>query len=286
MLSLRTPIPETETDLERLRNMYDQLGIMPYFGSNTRQSILFLDLIKSIGELSPTYGTTIGELNKLIFGWKARIAENQTPGLDEDEAEPLPLATQKDYVNRLLEYGVNIHAWLSEFKTLNRYFTDSGNGYLRVKRVEFSGAVIYTIHPEDYLDCAYLIPAKGEEDRNFVLVSPHINDPEKMKRTKNFKVLEVSFPGERLKWQKTAKNTLEALIHVKNDDGSGKKSKYGRTSQISSIVHMYAEYYFGSLTAKIAATDIISKKLIAFQAPEMEAFEFRQPSMNIYAVFQ
>lgn len=256
------------------------LGVIPYYGENAGVGIAFLELIRNAGELSPSYKIAVGDLNLMIFGSGANIAANTVPGLIEDSVDQVPMNTQKDVGVKLNEIGLGLNKFSEIGKLLNRHFMDSGNAYLRIKRATVAGITRYMLFADHYLNCSYLVPEKGEEDLNLVLISPYLLDVNKLRETKDFRILQAVFPGDPLIWTKTGNGIEEALIHIKNNNGSDKKTTYGRSDQIPLILPMMTDYYYRLLSGKIAATDLISKKMIVVEAPPPEVDDFDEDDID------
>ncbi len=76
-LKLASPIPASP-DLEELKKQYIELGIIPYFGNEPREGTLFLQLIKEICGLSPTFNATISAKNKFTFGSRTKVGSTNS----------------------------------------------------------------------------------------------------------------------------------------------------------------------------------------------------------------
>jgi len=278
--SLRSPIPAAPPEIAELQKSLTELGLIPYYGENAGIGIAFLDLIRKTGELSPAYNMVVGDLNLMIFGSGANIAANTVPGLIEDSVDQVPMNTQKQIGVKLNEIGLGLNKFSEIGKLLNRQYMDSGNAYLRIKRTTIAGVTRYMLFADHYLNCSYLIPEPGEEDLNLVLVSPYLMDVNKLKETRDFRILQAVFPGDPLIWTKTGNGIEEALIHIKNKNGSDKRTTYGRSEQIPLILPMMTDYYYRLLSGKIAATDLISKKMIVVEAPPPEVDEFDEDDID------
>jgi hypothetical protein len=271
-LRLASPIPASP-DLEELKKQYKELGIIPYFGNEPREGTLFLQLIREICGLSPTFNSTMNAKNKFTFGSRTKIGSNTRPGLYQENQAETPLSTQESYSDRVEELGLPLNQILSTAENLNRHYCESGNAWLIIKRATVAGVTKYKMHAEHYLNCAYLTPKPGEEMRNFALVSPYITDIQKMRDTGKWKILEAVRPGDPLIWSKKDNGVEYALIHIMDESGTEPNSVYGRSRQLSCLMAMYAEYYQETLNAKVSSTDIVTKLLIAMEGPSPENYD-------------
>jgi hypothetical protein len=283
-LRLASPIPPSP-DLEELKKIYKELGIIPYFGNEPTQGTLFLQLIKEICGLSPTFEATMYNKNKFTFGSQTKIGSNTRPGLYQENQAETPLATQEAYSDRAQELGIPLNQILVVGESLNRSLAESGNAYLRIKRATVAGVVKYKMYAEHYLNCAYLVPRPGEEMLNFLLVSPYITDIQKMRDTGKWKILQSVAPGEPLIWSKKENGVEHAIVHIMEQSGTEPNSVYGRSRQLSCLMAMYAEYYQETLNAKVSSTDIVTKLLIAMEGPSPENYDMEDfENEEIYEV--
>lgn len=265
-LTLDSPIPETP-DVRDLQKNLNELGIIPYMGNNAGKSLLILDLIRTACKLSPTFVSTIKDLNTFSFGAYSEIGRVPVPGLKIPKVE-LPLNQQESFGEQMAQYGLPLNSIIDVAKKLNRHYHESGNAYFRIKRVTVAGVVKYRIFADHYLNCGYLVPAKGEEDRKFLLISPYLMHPTKLKDSQDYKILEAVEPGEDLIWKKTGRNTEEAVVHIKFDDGGDREGYYGSSLQLTTLLSLYIDYYSTLRFAKISKTDLISKKIITMEGAD------------------
>jgi len=149
-LTLQSPIPEPP-DVKDLQKRMTELGIIPYMGDNAGRSLLILDLIRTACKLSPTFVSTIQDLNTFSFGAYSEIGRVPVPGLKIPKVE-LPQGEQETFGELMASYGLPLNSIIDVSKKLNRHYHESGNAYFRVKKVTIAGVVKYRIFADHYLN--------------------------------------------------------------------------------------------------------------------------------------
>lgn len=270
---LPNPFRSTPEDPQELRDFFKEFKFIPYYGNDEFTSHTTLNLYKTLGELSPTFTGILGDINTYAFGLNLDISAGMIPHLKID-IEEIPTPQQVAYDQYLKGLGIGLGSIIKLSKRLNTYLTLCGNAYLIVRRVMAGGQPFYFFDAPHFLHTVYILSQDTGE--RFLLVSPFLGNLEQMERFPP-KILPVSRPGEPLRFAQTGDGIEEAILHIKNDNEVDDGLIYNRPYITASLPELYVDYELSVRSSKIVGTDIISKKLIAFEGPDPDAIEEDEP---------
>lgn len=267
ILELNNPINITPRDKEDLNNFFNQYEIVPYYGTQQASSQGFMDLLNTLAELSPTFKAYRRDINSFCFGHNLDFVGSTMPGLalDNEELDP---ENKIQYASWLGEIGLPPAYLLKLSKRIDNYLDISGNAFLWIKRSRIGSATRYSFKVPHFLNVGYL---RQQSPLDFALVSPYLGDMQKIIEN-GIKILPVSQMDEEIVWGENAEGVEETLLHIKREDYNSRSIFYERSPLIPIITDLYADYKHGELRSKIAATDIITLKLLAFEGPDPNTF--------------
>ena len=268
MLNLRNPIPRSVDD-EKLFKFIRKYGIIPYYGSTDETSHKFLDLQMSLTSLSPSYVACMSDLTSYTFGQNISIVGRTIPGLS-DEPVDLERSAKENYLNFLADLNISLLGVIARLKKVLRYDKDNGNAYIHLKRVTVGGSTKYFIKTPHYKHVAYL--ESKDPGLEFIIISKHLMKPDAEQLLKKYPptILRATRYGEdlSLKWDPTGDGVEEAVLHIANDEHNDEADVYGRPKTNSVLSWLYTDFEIGNLNAKISTSEVVSKKILAFQAPD------------------
>lgn len=261
---LPNPIPQTVVDREDLQKFFRKYAIVPYYGSVDQSSHTFLDLLVTLCQLSPTFGATMRDLQFFTFGLNVDLVGNVIPGLAID---PLELSDQEklDFAGWLGGYNINMRMIQKVTRTLDYHLACCGNAWLRIRRVTVGGTTRYYFKASHFLHTAYLRSIDTGEE--FAIISKFLGDDTKMNKYPPT-LLRVTQIDEELKWTQTDNGVEEAIVHVREGRQLEESDFYNQPDIIDILPYLYTDYQVANLNSKIAATELITKKLLAFEAPD------------------
>ncbi len=170
-----------------------------------------------------------------------------------------------EYYNWLKSYNIDVRNVLKLSRRINTHLEMNSNSYLYLRRIEVGSTVRYEMRVEHF---KHVIYRKSEDiGQEFVIISKFLNDEQKLNKFPP-KILPVTLNGQDIVWQPAGNGVEEAIIHFKKEDQDGESDFYSRSDLIAILSWLYVDYQVGNLNSKIAATELITKKLLAFQAPD------------------
>jgi len=273
IFNLPNPIPYTILDPDELNNSIGKFDIIPYYGTTETSSHIMLELFQTLTNLSPTFNSVLDDLNTYTFGSRIKIVNRAIPGLDV-EATDLEFDDQVAYESYLGSLNIKLKTIIHSSKRLNRHLNTTGNGYIHIKRVRIAGVVRYQIKIPHYKHVAY--QESKDPAFDFLLISKFIGDLQRMEKFPPT-IIPATQIGQKLIWTRTAKNIDECIIHIKRDDDHEESDIYARSPIASIMTWLYVDYQKGNMSSKIAATEIISKLILAFQAPDPNTEDIDDP---------
>ena len=267
LFKLKPQVSRTVVDSEQLTKLFEKYKIIPYYGVDAQTSHSTLDLFQSLTAMSPTFTSAINNICKYSFGRGVTIAPRMIDGIfvDEEEIEVLSREKQLAYSNLLKSYNINLASVSGWSKKLIRYLKDSGNAYIKLKRVTIGDISQYFIDVLHYRQVAYLEAAKGESE-DYVIYTKIWN--EKYWEKNPPLLVRVTKQNADIKWDITEEGVECAIIHVQTDSDNDPSDFYSRPDIIAVLDWLYVDIELGSLNGKIAGTEIITKKILAFEAPD------------------
>ncbi len=267
IFNLPNPIPYAVKDNAELQNLWSKYNIIPRYGTNESGSFAFEDLVSSLCQLSPTFGSVTGDLAWYTFGLNASIATGIRPGL-ATEIEILPIQQQMVFEDFLASINIRLMQVMKVLRRIDYFLLASGNAYLHFKRIEVAGLVRYEITAPHFKHCAYVRSQDIGED--FIIISKFLTDSQLLQKYPPT-ILRATQMDEPLRWMKTGKGIEEAIVHLISDGGQTNISEgeySGRPEILSVMPWLYVDFQSGNLSSKILATEVITKKIIAFMAQD------------------
>lgn len=276
IFSLPNPIPMTVRDPEDMVEFFTKYGIVPYYGTEERTSHSFLDLLTTVTSLSPTFGAVMRDLKEFTFGLNLEIVGRAIPGLAMETTELDP-SEQMRYAQYLSGLNITLPTIRKLSKRIDQHLNVCGNAYLRIKRVTVGETVRYYFEVPHYKHVAYL--KSKDPGSRFLVISKFLGDETLMAEYPPA-VLPATMAGDTLVWTSTERNMDEAIIHVKLDSDEDESDYYARPDILEVMTWLYVDFQLGNLNSKIAATDLISKKIIAFQAPDPNTIPYEDEDLE------
>lgn len=265
--TLNNPVPVTVRDKEDLRNFFQELEIVPYYGTVEASSQSVLMLINDLCELSPTFQAYRRDIRSYVFGLKIDFIGDSLPGIAVDNVE-LSREEIISYGAYLGEIGLPAPKLIKLSRRIDNFLDISGNAFLWVKRSRLNGKTAYTFEVPHFLHVGYSRSAEGLfGDDRLALISPYLGDKQKILEH-GYDLVRVTPEGEELRWGMNEDGIEETIIHITRQENNSRSSYYERSPLISLLPWLYVDYEVGVLTSKIAATDIITKKILAFEAQD------------------
>jgi hypothetical protein len=268
MFNLKNPIPRSQ-DSEKVRTFFKEYGIIPYYGTSDNSSHKFLDLQMSLTSLSPSYVACLADLTSYSLGSNFSLVGRVIPGLVDDPTE-LSGDQKREYLDFLTSLNISLVGIIDRLKNVLRYEKDNGNAYIHLKRVTVGDSVKYFIKTPHYKHCAYL--ETKDPGIEFIIISKHLAKDNAEELLKKFPptIIRATRYGEDLsvKWDKTGSGVEEAIIHIFNTEHNDEGDIYGRPKINSVLTWLYTDFQVGNLNSKVAATELITKKILAIEAPD------------------
>lgn len=263
---LHNPIPRTIKDPDELSQAFIKYGIIPWYGTDEYTSHKWLDFLFTITNLSPTFKAVRKEKVAYTFGLRASLVGTARPGLALERSE-LPESQQLQYEQFLAEHNIRLKHILKYSKRLDHHLEVSGNAFLIIRRISVGDTVRYEFEVPHFKHVAYL--DSQDEAQEFLIISKFLNDHNRLLKFPP-RILRVTEEDEPLEWNAVSDQVWEAVIHIKEENEAEESDFYSRPEIIATLDWMFVDIKLGSLAAKIAATDIITKKILAFEGPDPE----------------
>lgn len=258
MFYLKNPVPESVVDKEQISKEFQKYKIVPYYGTTSKSSHTFLKTLNSLTELSGSFSAVVNDLETYAFGHALTVTALNEPGLDLEVPEVSP-NVQSRFYDYLKERNIKAPKLLSISCQILRSLKASGNAWLIVRRSSVMDAVRYDIQVEPFTNVAYLKQSDFED--RVAIITPVWNDPQFWRKSPP-KIRTVTEQDETIIWNDAGDGIQEALIHFRRP---GTSKYYGRPEILSVLNWLYVDYVLSDLEAKVAGTELVSKKIIAFQ---------------------
>ena len=279
IFNLPNPIPYTVADQADLQEFFRRYEVIPQFGTCERSSIAFLELLRTLTDLSATFNATMRDLKNYTFGLNLEIVQGAIPGLSVESVE-LEEQKQVEFATWLAGVGIGMRTITKLSKRIKHHLAVGGNAYLKIKRVRVGGAVRYSMEVPFYTHCAYL--RSRDEGEEFLIVSPFIGDDQQLAKYPPL-ILRATQMDEPLRWMSTGRGEEQAILHIKADTDEEESPYYARPDIIHCLPSLYTDYQLDNLNSKIAAAELISKILLAFQAPDPNTLDSGDDEENEFA---
>lgn len=264
IFQLPNPIPYTVVDSEELQTTFDKYRIVPYYGTAESTSHRFLEVLKTLTDLSSTFKSTVRDLREYTFGRNVRVVGNAIPGLDIDSVDLEP-EEQGEFVSFLSGLNLTLPSIMKAIKRADYFLLVSGNAYLRIKRVTVGDTVRYYLSVPHYKHVAYLV--SEDPDEQFVIYSKFLDDHTKLMKYPP-DILRVSTETGALNWATTEPGVEETIIHLKNPANADESDYYARPDILPAMPDLYVDHQIPNQSSKVAATDIITRVILAFEAED------------------
>lgn len=255
---LRNPLPEQLVDSRELRELYKKYAIVPYYGDYEESSHAYLTLIDQLSRLSPSYRSCQADIKTLSFGSSLSVLPIAN-GMVDLEEEPLAKADAEAYWRQMAEYGLHKSTFVDLAKTIYKHEDDCGNAYVKITIVKVGDSIKINFKPLHYRKTAYLF-TKGFEAKQIIYTPVWSEDY--WRTTQKPEILPASFIGEDFNWKESA-NKFETILHLR--ELSDMSDFYGYSATESLLYWMYVEHINADVSVKIAATEVVSKTLLAFE---------------------
>lgn len=259
-------VPFTAKDPDEVADFFSKYEIMPYYGTSKESSHSILDVLTQLADFSPTFKSVRKDKSAYTFGLRMNLVGRARPGLALEATELTP-SEQLRFEDYLAKKNIRLKGISKVSKRIDHHLEVSGSAYLIIRRTTAGDAIRYDFEVPHYKHVAYFLSKDIGED--FVLVSKWLYDPNRILKFPP-KILRVTQEGEPLRWNDLGGGVWEALVHIKEDDDSGESEFYPRSPVIPIMTWLFTDYKMGSLTSKVVATDIITKKILAFEGPDPE----------------
>ena len=269
---LHNPIPHERPTTGDMREWMRGYRVVPYYGDYQTGSHRFLELLRDLCELSPTYGAVMEVRQSLTFGSRLRVCGRAVPGL-AGERSAVDYATQVAFVEVLDGFGLTLTDIVRMSREMDEHLDQSGNAYLAITRVRVGEATAYRFEVLHYLHCIYTLSEDPGE--YFLLHSRHLGYPENLTNHPPRLYRVTRGPGEPLRWMTDRDDpTVErTVIHRRAGRAVDDGQYYGRSPLIRNLTHLYIDFQQGNHVSKVAATQILVKKLIALEGPDPNAIQ-------------
>lgn len=266
LFNLANPIPFTPRDPKDLQDFFEEYRVIPYYGTNEHTSHTFLDLLQTLAELSPTFRACRRDLVEYTFGHNVRIASRSIPGLanNDDESE-VPFERQQAFVDYLMRLNITLPKLLKLLKRADHHLDVSGNAYFLIRRIIVGDTVKYFMEVPYFRHVAYLYSKDAGEW--FLMVSKWMGDMNMLKKHPPI-IARATAMGESLRWTQVKRGEEVAIIHMKREGLGDESDYYARPDRLATLTWEYVDFQVGNQNSKVAATEIITKKILAFQAPD------------------
>ena len=264
IFNLPNPIPTTVADQADLQEFFRRYEVIPQFGTCEKSAIAFLELLRTLTDLSATFNACMRDLKAYTFGLNLEIVAGAIPGLATERVD-LGEAQQVNFATWLAGLGIGVRTITRLSKRMKHHLAVSGNAYLMIKRYRVGSAVRYVLEVPFYSHCAYL--RSRDEGEQFLIVSPWIGNDQNLAKYPPM-ILRATQMDSPLRWMKTGRGEETAILHVKADTDEEESPYYARPDIIHCLPALYTDYQLDNLNSKIAAAELISKIILAFQAPD------------------
>ena len=266
---LKLPNPIQVAIQERRSNdaqprKYQEWRLLPQYGSSFEYGRAVVNLLFTLSEVAPSYRAAINDLKTFSFGNAFQVSKKTFPGLRLQVETSVSDNEAIAFASLLAEKGINLIDLLKVCGQVEEHLNANGNAYVRVIRVRQGEVTVYRISVLHYLHIAY---GENESGQRVIIASQWLDDEEEMKRKGALLFVPTQAYAGALIWNKIA-GTEQAVIHIKAETQAGTSGLFERSPLLAFLPQMYTDYQMGVLSSKIAATDLVTKKILAFQGPD------------------
>lgn len=265
----RLPNPITAAIQERhstnyVPRKYLEWRLLPQYGDTFEYGRAVVGLLSVLTEHAPTYRAAIGDMKTLSFGNAFEVAKKSFPGLRLQVEEMVSDAEALVFASVLGDLGVKLVSLLDVCKQVEEHLTANGNAYVRIIRAREGGQTFYKIGVVHYLHCAY---GENEAGVRVVIVSQWLDDEEEMKKKGALLFLPTQVGDGAITWNKIG-GVEQAIVHVRAEGRGSVGGLFQRSPMVGFLPQLYTDYQMGVLSSKIAGTDLVTKKILAFEGPD------------------
>lgn len=264
---LDNPIPYEVRDSSDVYKWIKEHKFIPYYGGAQYSSHRFLYLLRDLCELSPTHTATMQARQAYTFGLNLDVVGRSFPGLAADVAE-IGIAEKIQYGEYLRGIGLPLTEINALCREIDEHLTESGNAYLKMQRARVGGAVSYDFEVLDYLHTGFI--HSDDPLEQFVLSTPFLLDQAKLDKFPP-KVYRVTPRGKALRWMQDQDGTESTVVHLKTKAKAGGGKIYGRPKMLGFLPWYYVDFQDGNHTSKLAAAEVVAKKLLAMEGEDPNA---------------
>ena len=238
--------------------------LLPQYGSSFEYGRAVVNLLSTLSEVAPSYRAATNDLKTLSFGNAFQVSKKSFPGLRLQTETSVSDNEAISFASLLSDRGLNLVDVLKVCGQVEEHLNANGNAYIRVIRVTEGDASVYRISVIHYLHIAY---GENNSGQRVVIASQWLDDEEEMKRKGVLLFIPTPAYSGALIWNRIA-GTDQAVIHVKAETQAGTSGLFERSPLLAFLPQLYTDYQMGVLSSKIAATDLVTKKILAFQGPD------------------
>ena len=266
MFKIPNPVARTVKDTDELQASFKKYGIIPYYGLQDSTSHATLTMFNDLTQLSPSFNMVMKDLYTYSFGNALDVVPEFLSGMVREDVddEGLEFSKKMEYRNYLASRGISFRQVLKICRKMLRSLKDCGNAYFGIKCVRVGDAVQYSFQYLHYKQTAYL--NSTDDGIEFLINSRSWADEYLQKHDP--KIVRVSQYDDPLKWDTIGDGIEYAIIHIQSDDDNDESEFYARPDIIACLDWLFVDYRLANLNSKIANTDVVSKTLLAFEAPD------------------
>lgn len=243
---------------------YLEWRLLPQYGASFAYGRAVVNLLATLTEVAPTYRAAIGDLKTLTFGNAAEVSLKSFPGLRLRQENSVQDSEALAFAWMLADKGIDLVGLLKMCGQVEEHLTATGNAYLRIVRSREGGATIYRLGVIHYLHVAY---GENEAGQRVIIASQWLDDEDEMKRKGALFFIPTQTHSGAINWVEID-GTSQAVIHIKAETQGGTSGVFERSPLLAFLPQLYTDYQMGVLSSKIAATDLVTKKILAFQGPD------------------
>ena len=243
---------------------YLEWRLLPQYGASFEYGCAVVNLLSTLSEVSPTYRAAIGDVKTLSFGNVFEVSLKSMPGLRLQTETQVTDQEAVTFATLLQQRGIDLISLLKVVDQVEEHLTANGNAYIRIIRVREGGATTYRIGVLHYLHVAY---GENEQGQRVIVASQWLDDEDEMKRKGALLFVPTQAYASAINWTRID-GTDQAVIHIKSETLAGTSGLFQRSPLLSFLPQLYTDYQMGVLSSKIAATDLVTKKILAFQGPD------------------
>lgn len=263
-MSIPSPIPSS-IDTNDISQFFDELGLVPYFGTTTHTSQTVLNQFAQLYALSVTHRACIDSTCTYAFEGNIKLIQASLDGIETpQENTDIPFSELQSIVNTVKELGFSFSEVSKLTKRLDTDLSIFGNAYLQmtISNVGSQYNVRFTFHPCQ--NVMYQFDAKqikqGQVPERKVMISENFT----REWVSLYKPQIIhTFPN----YSKLGSGVISTVFHIKNE--SDKSVWYGRPRSLASFNDQYTQCFSSTSAAAKMKHDFVAS-YIMFMEKELE----------------